>query len=75
MPRVSGSVDIAHRMIQETSADLPTPWPEAIATRTASSEVMRPLPSFSRTSRCHGSGPLSPARAVPAWPQGNARVT
>ena len=43
MPRASVKVDIAHRMIQATSADLPTPWPEATAILTASSEDMRPL--------------------------------
>ena len=35
-PRESCRVDSAHRMIQATSADLPMPWPEAMATRTAS---------------------------------------
>ena len=68
-------VDIAHRMIQATSADLPMPWPEATATLTASSGDARPWPSFSRTSRCHGSGPFSSASAVPGFPQGKADRT
>ena len=78
-PRVSESVDSAHRMIQATSADLPMPWPEATASRTASSGVLsrcsRPRPRLSSISRCQGSGPLSPASAVPARPQGKANCT
>ena len=80
-PRVSCRVDIAHRMIQATSADLPMPWPEAMATRTASFSTtpkrrsIRPLPILTRTSRCHSSGPVSPARGVCGMPQGKANMT
>ena len=74
-PRVSGKVDIAHRMIQDTSADLPMPWPEATALRTASPASCTPLPSATRMSSCQGSGPFSGASAVPSMPQGKAYMT
>ena len=38
------------------------------------SRCCRPRPSFSSTSRCQGSGPLSPASAVPGRPQGKANM-
>ena len=79
MPRVSDIVDSAHRMIQATSADLPMPWPEATAIRTASPGVasrrFRSRPSRSSTSHCQGSGPLSPASAEPGRPHGKANFT
>ena len=30
-PTVSSRVAIAHRMIHDTNADLPTPWPDVVA--------------------------------------------
>ena len=71
-PRVSSTVDIAHRMIQATRADLPMPWPEATASRVASAGDISPCPICSSTSHCHGSGPASWASAVPGCPQGKA---
>src|SRR5262245_7641223 len=68
-------VESAHRMSQATSADLPMPWPEAVAKRTASVPVRRSSPSFSSSSRCQGSGPCSPASGEPARPQGKAYMT
>jgi hypothetical protein len=67
-PRVSRTVDIAHRMIQATSADLPMPWPEATATRIASAVSSRPAPRRCSTSRCQSLGALflgQLARAAP----------
>ena len=75
MPRVSGKVDIAHRMIQATSADLPMPWPEATAIRTASSGDMQALAELLQDLALPGLGAASPARAVPGCPQGKADRT
>jgi hypothetical protein len=66
MPRVPGRVDMAHSTIQATSADLPMPWPDATASRIASSGDFA-LPELLQDSRCRP-GPLSSARSVPAAP-------
>src|SRR6266567_6801966 len=73
-PLVSGNVDIDHRIIHATSADLPTPCPEVVASRRAASGDN---PSRMRVSSaaCHGSGPLASASSEPGSPQGNENWT
>ena len=55
-PRVSVAVDIAHRISHATVELLPTPWPDATASKTASSGD-NPSPTRRNKSACHGSGP------------------
>ena len=75
-PRVSSFVDIAQRIIHATKADLPMPWPDAIASRIASCIVIEPFLSLSpilcNALRCH-SRMLRPFSSPS--PQGNAVST
>ena len=61
-------------MIMATRADLPMPWPEAVASWMASDGERRPMRIFSRISLCQTSGPSNSARA-PSSDQGNAPRT
>src|SRR6266404_3803930 len=64
----------AQRVIMATRADLPMPWPEAVASWMASDGVRRPTLIFSRISLCQARGPSNSAKA-PSSDQGNAPRT
>src|SRR6266403_466214 len=64
----------AQRVIMATRADLPMPWPEAVASWMASEGVSKPRRIFSRISLCQANGPSNSAKA-PSSDQGNAPRT
>src|SRR6266403_29379 len=64
----------AQRVIMATRADLPIPWPEAVASWMASAGFNKPRRIFSKISRCQANGPSNSAKA-PSSDQGNAPRT
>src|SRR6266403_2824461 len=64
----------AQRVIMATRADLPIPWPEAVASWMASAGLRRPSRIFSRISLCQARAPSNSTKA-PSSDQGKAPRT